>query len=132
MRTVVLDTNAYSRLLAGDEKVAAALNEADRIFLPIFVIAELLLGFKNGRKEAWNREILQKFEAKETVARFYPTDETAEIFSELFWSLRQAGTPIPTHDLWIGAIAVETGSVLISYDKHFLRLPQVRRWRELR
>ena len=131
MRTVVLDTNAYSRLLAGDEKVAAALNEADRIFLPIFVIAELLLDFKNGQQETRNREILEKFEAKETVARLYPTEETAEIFSDLFGFLRQAGTPIPTHDLWIGAMAVETGSVLITYDKHFLQLPQTRRWQWL-
>lgn len=131
MKKVVLDTNAYSRLMEGDERVKQVLEEADRIFLPLVVIAELLLGFRNGSKEAWNREVLQRFESKATVLRHYPTDETVEIFSDLLWLLKKAGKPIPVHDIWIAATAVETGSTVITYDRHFLHLEKVRLWREM-
>jgi len=129
MRKIVLDTNAYSRLIGGDEEVEKTLSQADKILLPIFVIAELLYGFKNGKKEHWNRSVLKRFERKPTVTKFYVSDETAEIFSDLFLALKKKGKPIPTHDIWIAACAVETGSVLISYDKHFLEIDKLRFWK---
>lgn len=128
MKKIVLDTNAYSRLMEGDEKVQQVLNEAEKVFLPVFVVAELLLGFKNGSKEEWNRDILKRFESRETVSRHYPTDETVEVFSDLFGSLKKAGTPIPLHDIWIAAAAVETGSIIVTYDKHFLHIAKARLW----
>ena len=45
MRKIVLDTNAYSHLMEGDKQVLEALNEADKIYLPVFVVAEVLFGF---------------------------------------------------------------------------------------
>jgi tRNA(fMet)-specific endonuclease VapC len=131
MKKIVLDTNAYSLLMKGDQAVAQALDQAEQIFLPLFVIAELLLGFKKGSKLAENRAILARFEAEKTVNRYLPTAETAEIFSDLLLTLRQAGTPLPVHDIWIAAIAIETGSILVTYDQHFSKIPQVRRWDKL-
>lgn len=128
MRKIVLDTNAYSHLMEGDKQVLEALNEADKIYLPVFVVAELLFGFKNGTREAWNRDTLRKFESKSIVERYFPTDETIEIFSDVFSSLKKAGNPIPIHDIWIAAIAIETGSVIVTYDKHFLQITQARVW----
>ena len=129
MKKIVLDTSAYSRLMQGEKQVEQALNEADKVYLPLFVIAELLLGFKNGSKEKENRSILEKFESMETVERYFPTNETIEIFSDLFLSLKKAGTPIPVHDIWIAAIAVETGSEVLTYDRHFGAMGRVRVWR---
>ncbi|HKK78875.1 MAG TPA: type II toxin-antitoxin system VapC family toxin [Phaeodactylibacter sp.] len=131
MRKIVLDTNAYSRLIGGDGEVEKTLSQADKILLPVFVIAELLYGFKNGKKENWNRSVLKRFENKSTVTRFYVSDETVEIFSELFLALKKKGKPIPTHDIWVAACAVETGSVLVSYDKHFLEIDKLRFWKKL-
>ena len=132
MKKIVLDTNAYSRLMEGDEQVKEALNAADQVFLPIFVVAELLLGFRNGNKEEWNRDILKRFESIETVERSYPTDETIEIFSELLLSLKNAGKPVPVHDIWIAAMAIETGSVVVTYDNHFLYMNKARVWHKLK
>lgn len=129
MKKIVLDTNAYSRLMKGDKQVEQALNEADKIYLPLFVIAELLLGFKNGDREKENRSILEQFESMETVERYCPADETAELFSDLFLSLKKAGKPIPVHDIWIAAIAVETGSEIVTYDRHFLEIDKARVWK---
>jgi tRNA(fMet)-specific endonuclease VapC len=131
MKKTVIDTNAYSQLMRGDEEVERALGEAGKVYLPIFVIAELLSGFKNGNREEENRTVLKKFEEVETVERFFPTHETIEIFSDIFFHLKKAGTPIPVHDIWIAAIAVETGSEVVTYDRHFLNIPQVRVWKKL-
>lgn len=128
MKKIVLDTSAYSRLMRGEKRVEQALNEADKVFLPLFVIAELLLGFKNGDREAENRAILEKFESMPTVERLFPTDETIEIFSDIFSSLKNAGKPIPVHDIWIAALAIETGSILVHFDKHFEEVKKARLW----
>jgi len=129
MKKVVLDTNAYSSLVGGAVEVERALTQADQILLPVFVIAELLYGFKNGNREEWNRSVLQRFESRATVSRFYLSNETLEIFSDLFLDLKQKGKPLPTHDIWIAACAVETGSELITYDKHFLEIDKLRLWK---
>ncbi|MFZ2899129.1 MAG: type II toxin-antitoxin system VapC family toxin [Saprospiraceae bacterium] len=128
MKKIVLDTSAYSRLMRGEKRVEQVLNEADKVYVPIFVIAELLLGFKNGDREAENRAILEKFESMPTVERLFPTDETIEIFSDIFTSLKKAGRPIPVHDIWIAALAIETGSVIVHYDKHFKEVEKARLW----
>lgn len=130
MKKIVLDTSAYSRLMRGEKRVEQVLNEADKVYLPFFVIAELLLGFKNGDREAENRTILQQFEAMPTVERLFPTDETIEIFSDIFSSLKKAGKPIPVHDIWIAALAVETGSVIVHFDQHFEEVEKARLWGE--
>jgi len=43
-------------------------------------------------------------------------------------NLRKLGTPIPINDVWIAAHALETGSVLVTYDDHFSRIPGLRLW----
>lgn len=36
-----------------------------------------------------------------------------------------AGTPIPTNDLWIAASAMEYGLAVITMDAHFLKIPYI-------
>lgn len=43
-------------------------------------------------------------------------------------SLKQAGTPIPTNDVWICAHALEVGAVVITADPHFSDAPGGRVW----
>lgn len=114
--------------MKGDDQEETALNSADQVYLPIFVIAELEVGFKRGSKLGWNREVLSKFEAKPTVERLFPTTETIDIFSDLFNELRVSGTPIPTHNIWIAALAIETGASIVTYGKHFHSIRQARIW----
>jgi tRNA(fMet)-specific endonuclease VapC len=37
--------------------------------------------------------------------------------------LRKQGAPLPTNDIWIAAVALETGSRLVAYDDHFDCIP---------
>ena len=126
MRTILLDTNAYSQLMAGNKRVFAVLGSAERVYVSVFVMGELFAGFRGGHREAENRNLLKRFLAKPTVQVLMATPETAEVFGWLKNKLRQAGTPIPINDLWIAAHAVETGSVLITGDRHFASVPGLR------
>ncbi|MCK5914654.1 MAG: PIN domain-containing protein, partial [Deltaproteobacteria bacterium] len=53
---------------------------------------------------------------------------TAEIFGDLKEKLKKNGSPIPINDVWIAAHALETSSVLITYDAHFQNITGLRRW----
>jgi len=128
MRRVLLDTNAYSALARGDEAVLDALSEADIVYMSVVVLGELYAGFKSGSREAANREVLFRLLERPTVLTLSLTPDTAEVYASVKHALKQAGTPIPTNDVWICAQALEVGAVVITDDAHFLYAPGVRVW----
>lgn len=128
MSRLLIDTIAYSRLLAGDPNVREALEQADVVYVSVFVLAELYVGFKGGSKEPRNRRLLRRFVSRPTVRILSATHETAEVFAAVKHSLRRAGTPLPLNDVWIAAHAIETGAVLATFDAHFRKVPGLRLW----
>jgi predicted nucleic acid-binding protein len=52
-------------------------------------------------------------------------DETAVRYAVILDSLRSAGTPVPTNDLWIAASAMQHGLVVLTTDAHFQKVSQV-------
>ena len=56
------------------------------------------------------------------------TRETGEVFAEIKHALREAGTGLPITDVWVAAHAVETGSVLVTYDAHFKQVAGLGLW----
>ena len=132
MKKILLDTSAYSRLRCGSEEVLDALSHADLVYVSVFVLGELYAGFKGGSKEAANRDLLERFLKRATVRIVAATKETAEVFAEIKHGLRRAGTPLPVNDIWIGAHAVEMGSVLVTFDTHFTKIPGLRLWNNIR
>ena len=128
MNKILLDTNAYSAYLAGDDRVFDVLTQAGLVYMSIFVLGELYSGFKGGRKEKNNLEILNKFLGKPTVQILDATLETAACFATVKHPLKKAGTPLPINDVWIAAHAMETGGVVITYDQHFKQIPGLRIW----
>ncbi len=131
MRKILLDTNAYVGYLRGDEQVLTYLGKAECVYVSVFVMGELYAGFRASKKEKENKQILERFLVKSTVAVLDASKETAEIFGLIKESLRKTGNPIPVNDVWIGAHAIETGSVLLTYDRHFSSIPGLRIWDEL-
>ncbi len=131
MKKILVDTNAYVRYLAGDEKVLDELAGAQTIQMSVFVLGELFAGFRAGAKEKRNREILGRFLAKPRVSVLEATAETADYFGMIKAALKKSGQPIPVNDIWIAAHALETASVLLTFDPHFLAVPGLRVWGEL-
>jgi tRNA(fMet)-specific endonuclease VapC len=116
---VLVDTNAYSALMAGDGRVADELAKSEAILLPPIVIGELLDGFLSGTRVDGNRAVLERFREKPRTVCVPITDATAEWFAEIKRVLRKKGKPIPTNDVWIAASCMEHGCRLLSFDAHF-------------
>jgi tRNA(fMet)-specific endonuclease VapC len=128
MRKILIDTSAYSHLLRGSREVLDALGRADIVHMSVFVLAELYTGFKGGSKEGQNKDLLERFLHRPTVRVLPATRETAEVFAEIKHALRKAGTPLPINDVWVAAHAMETGSVLATFDAHFQQIAGLRLW----
>ncbi len=131
MKTVLLDTNAYTALLAGDEFVLEALACAERVLISVVVLGELHAGFKGGSRERDNLKLLEEFLGRPAVRTIDVTRSTAEIFAVVKQQLRKAGTPIPINDVWIAAHVIETGSWLVTYDHHFTSVPGILLWDQI-
>lgn len=116
---VLIDTNAYVALLAGDEEIAAQLSGADAVLVSPVVIGELLDGFLGGSRERENRAVLRRFLAKPRTVIAPISADSAEWFALIKRQLRAKGKPIPMNDVWIAASAMEHGARLLSKDAHF-------------
>ena len=128
MNRILLDTNAYTAFLTGDERVLNALTEAETAFLSAIVIGELYAGFCGGNRLKKNKALLARFLQKSNVRVLDVTAETGEVFGQIKNALQKAGTPIPLNDVWLAAQAMETGSVIVSFDAHFDQVSGLRRW----
>ena len=116
---VCLDTNAYSNLQRGSQKLLELLNECDEILVPAATYAELTYGFLRGGRLNENESLLNSFLGEEHVSFQPVTQSIAERWGYVRAALAQKGTPIPDNDIWIAATALETGARLVSYDRHF-------------
>lgn len=119
MRPILIDTNAYSAFKRGDDEISSIISHAEIIAMTPIVLGELAAGFALGKKNDQNRAELQQFMQSSRV-RLYPvTSDTANFYAHIFKSLRAKGQPIPTNDIWIGALALEHGAVICTHDQHF-------------
>ena len=129
MRSILLDTNAYTSILRDQgESVLEAIDDVENLFFSVVVMGELYTGFRDGSRFKENREILKKFLSDPVVSVADINSETAEIFGEIKFTLKKQGTPIPLNDIWIAAQCIERGAVLVTFDKHFFYIPGLRIW----
>ena len=128
MKTVLLDTNAFSALFRGDEEVLKAISKADHVFASVIVIGELEAGFRGGSRYAANIEILERFLVRPTVETLEVTRETGDCFGRIKDALRRKGTPLPVNDIWIASQCIERGAVIVTYDRHFANIGGLRIW----
>lgn len=122
---LALDTNRYVDLCRGVSETVALVEEAERVFLPFVVIAELRAGFAHGRRHADNERTLRRFLLKPGVAVVFADDQTTHHYAAVFKQLRRQGTPIPTNDMWLAALTLQHNLVLHARDRHFDHLPQL-------
>jgi len=119
MKRVLIDTNIYSLAMRGDKTVLNILIGIDKIGISTVSLGELYSGFKGGRNEEKNKNELNIFLDSPRVVIFTIDVETAEFYASILNSLKKNGTPIPTNDIWIAAVAFQHGFKLFSKDKHF-------------
>lgn len=125
MSRVLVDTSAYSAFMRGDASVVATLQRAEQVYLNAIVLGELLAGFRKGSRRQQNEDGLRRFLDSPRVDVLDIDDETAERYALILDTLRRAGTPVATHDLWIAATAMQYGLRLVTLDSDFLKIPQI-------
>lgn len=123
MSALALDTNVYSGFMRGLPGAIRALRTTHEIHLPLIVLAELLAGFAAGTRGRKNRDELAQFMASPRVHLLKPDQKTAHHYASVFAALRVKGTPIPTNDLWIAALARQHRLPLLTFDAHFSAVP---------
>jgi predicted nucleic acid-binding protein len=119
MRPVLIDTNAYVAFKRGDKSILEVIQYFEILAISPIVLGELLGGFECGNRVKKNREELQQFLQSSRIRVYSISSDTSNFYSQIYFSLRKKGTPIPSNDLWIAAQALENGCVLCSYDNHF-------------
>jgi tRNA(fMet)-specific endonuclease VapC len=122
---LLLDTSAYSAFMRGHEDIRLAIRSNEEIFLNSIVIGELTAGFIKGNRRKKNEAELRRFLASPRVGLLDVTEETAERYAVILNALWQAGSPIPTNDIWIAASAMEYGLRVVTTDDHYRQIPQI-------
>ena len=125
MSSLCLDTSAYSNFRRGNEEVAALLDRAELVGVPTVALGELRTGFLLGNRQRHNETELESFLNSPVVEVLSVDSETSRHYAEIVAELRRAGTPVPTNDIWIAAIAARSGTTVLTCDDHFERIGRV-------
>ena len=120
-----LDTSAYSYFKRGHAEVVELIDGARWIGVPTVVLGELRTGFKLGRRALDNERMLRSFLLHPIVHPLVVDDEVSEIYADIVVALRRRGTPLPTNDIWIAALAARHGRTVLTYDRHFEAIERV-------
>lgn len=113
----LLDTSTVIALFGNEASVKEHLAQADEVFVSSIVLGELYYGaFKSIRAE----DNLRRIDDFATSCAVLCCDrDTAKEYGSIKNRLREKGTPIPENDIWISAIAKQHDIILVTSDKHF-------------
>ncbi len=122
---MIVDTNALSAFADGSDEVRSALSAGDRIAVPVIVLGEFRYGVAQSRQkqvyELWLDTYLPDFQVLEISER------TSLKYAAIRTELRRIGRPIPANDAWIAALCREYQLPLLSRDRHFDYVKDLRR-----
>ena len=125
MTRFCLDTSAYSLWQRGHPEAGRLIDGCPDLGVPAIVIGELRAGFKKGNREQKNEAELRRFLANPCVRVLDVEEEAATQYAQIVLDLSLAGTPVPTNDIWIAAVALREGMALLTFDDHFSRIRRV-------
>lgn len=128
MNAVLIDTNIYSHAMRSDAEIIKTLQQVAAIGITAISIGELFSGFKAGNKEKTNRQELNQFLDSPRVTLYGIDEQSAEYYCLILDQLRSNGTPIPTNDIWIAAVAFQRGMPLYTKDRHFNQIKGLLLW----
>ena len=122
---ILVDSNRYQDFCEGEPQAVHVIRRAAEIMIPFIVLGELRAGFACGRRSYKNEQTLTRFLNSPRVKQLFADEDTTHQYARLFRQLRKQGTPIPTNDLWIAALALQHDLLLFTRDNHFDHLPQL-------
>jgi tRNA(fMet)-specific endonuclease VapC len=121
---VLLDTNIVIALLDGDEAVLSNPDQAEEVFIPAIVVGELFFGAAKSGRPAENIDKVERFAAGRSILSC--DFQVAREYGRLRLRLREKGRPIPENDVWLAATAKCHQLVLVTRDRHFGEVDELR------
>ena len=124
----LLDTNIVIALFTGDRSVEAKVTNIENVALAPPIIGELCFGAQKSEKVTENLYRINMFIEEHLL--FSCDLETAQWYGIIKNQLRRKGRPIPNNDIWIAAVAMQHGLILVTRDSHFdaVETLQTERW----
>ena len=122
---MILDTNALSAFIDGDDDIGRVLRIQPRAAIPVIVLGEFRYGIVQSRHrqayEAWLAAHLSHFDLLGI------TEETTVAYAAVRVALKRSGRPIPANDAWIAALALQHRLPILSRDQHFDAVSSIER-----
>jgi len=125
----VLDTNALSALMKGEEKVARRLAQKTRadVYLPQPVLGEIAYGIERLPRSRRRDSLRVRFDLiRQELARASWSDDVSVAFGAIKAKLERAGRRIEDFDIAVAAHAVAMAAVLVTANLgHMSRIPGI-------
>ncbi len=115
-------------MFTGNRAIQEKMQNSQNVFLASPVIGELYYCARKSDRILENLHRINTF-VEEHI--FLSCDlETANWYGTIKERLQRKGTPIPDNDIWIAAIAMQHGLILVTRDSHFDEVESllVERW----
>lgn len=113
----LLDTGIVLALFANDPAVVKQIEDAEEVFIPSIVIGELYYG---ARKSGRVRENVARVDLFAEANVILICDaETCRWYGVVKDLLHQKSSTIPENDVWIAALALRHGLILVTRDSNF-------------
>ncbi len=113
----LLDTGIVIALFANERSVVEQIEDAEEIFIPSVVIGELYYGARKSGRVRENVARIDLFAEANVV--LLCDNETSRWYGVIKDLLRQKGSMIPENDVWIAALALRQGLILVTRDSNF-------------
>lgn len=122
---MILDTNAISAMAEGDKGLEEVLPDVRSQFIPVICLGEYRSAIIRSRAR---RELDRWLDLLASSRRVLPVElETTRYYAEIVADLRQRGCMIPMNDVWIAALAQQHKLPVLSRDRHFDHIKNLRR-----
>jgi tRNA(fMet)-specific endonuclease VapC len=114
---LLLDTNIVIEVFDGNKDIADKINKLSEFYITSIVLGELYIGVNRVANKAKHLKKVNDFLKLCTVINV--DSETAVYYGETIAALYKKGKPLPINDVWIAASAIQHDLTLITRDKHF-------------
>ncbi|WP_315814211.1 type II toxin-antitoxin system VapC family toxin [Paraflavitalea speifideaquila] len=114
---LLLDTNIVIEVFDGNKDVADKISKLSEFYISSIVLGELYIGVNRVTNKAKHLKKVNDFLKLCTVINI--DSETAIHYGETIAALYKKGKPLPINDVWIAASAIQHDLTLITRDKHF-------------
>lgn len=113
----LLDSNIIIDLFANDTLIVNELQKLEKVLIPAIVLGELYYGVYNSGNIEKNSKEIERLYGNVEILNVDAI--TAQFYGKVKLELKKKGKPILENDIWIAALAIQYNVALVSRDKHF-------------